>query len=113
MSIANGDEATGSARLCARARSDSLSSARILLYPRLRSGPRGWASRNGHYKFHSMMAERSACRWTSCRSSSGWRKLPQAEQANWKLEPGGFAIYWPDLDDGIEVCHLLTNAPID
>ena len=29
------------------------------------------------------------------------------QRANWSLEPGGFAIYWEDLDDGIEVCHLL------
>lgn len=30
------------------------------------------------------------------------------QKANWSLEPGGFAIYWPDLDDGIEVEHLLS-----
>ncbi len=30
------------------------------------------------------------------------------QKANWSLEPGGFAIYWPDLDDGIEVKHLLS-----
>ena len=29
------------------------------------------------------------------------------QKENWSLEPGGFAIYWPDLDDGIEVEHLL------
>ena len=29
------------------------------------------------------------------------------QQANWSIEPGGFAIYWEDLDDGIEICHLL------
>jgi hypothetical protein len=34
------------------------------------------------------------------------------QRANWSLEPGGFAIYWPDLDDGIEVCHLLDSQPI-
>ena len=39
-------------------------------------------------------------------------KATPKQQANWKLEPGGFAIYWPDLDDDIEVCHLLTNEPI-
>jgi hypothetical protein len=33
------------------------------------------------------------------------------QRANWTLEPGGFAIYWPDLDDGIEVCHLLDSPP--
>ena len=34
------------------------------------------------------------------------------QRANWSLEPGGFAIYWPDLDDGIEVVHLLNLQPI-
>lgn len=34
------------------------------------------------------------------------------QRANWSLEPGGFAIYWTDLDDGIEVCHLLTMQPL-
>ena len=34
------------------------------------------------------------------------------QRANWSLEPGGYAIYWPDLDDGIEVCHLLDSQPI-
>ena len=29
---------------------------------------------------------------------------------NWVLEPGGFAVYWPDLDDGVEVCHLLSQS---
>jgi hypothetical protein len=28
---------------------------------------------------------------------------------HWSLEPRGFAIYWPDLDDGIEVAHLLSG----
>ncbi len=34
------------------------------------------------------------------------------QRANWSLEPGGYAIYWDDLDDGIEVCHLLNAQPI-
>jgi len=34
------------------------------------------------------------------------------QRANWTLEPGGFAIYWDNLDDGIEVCHLLTMQPL-
>ena len=29
------------------------------------------------------------------------------QRAKWSIEPGGFAIYWEDLDDGIEICHLL------
>ena len=39
-------------------------------------------------------------------------KATPKQRANWSLEPGGFAIYWPDLDDGIEVCHLLDTQPI-
>jgi hypothetical protein len=27
-------------------------------------------------------------------------------------EPGGFALYWPELDDGIEIAHLLGPAPV-
>lgn len=39
-------------------------------------------------------------------------KATPKQRANWTIEPGGFAIYWPDLDDGIEVCHLLESAPL-
>lgn len=35
------------------------------------------------------------------------------QQARWSIDPGGFAIYWEDLDDGIEVCHLLGTQPLD
>ena len=30
------------------------------------------------------------------------------QRAKWTLEPGGFAIYWEELDDGIEISHLLS-----
>jgi hypothetical protein len=39
------------------------------------------------------------------------RATPE-ERANWSLEPGGYAIYWEDLDDGIEVCHILAMEPL-
>jgi hypothetical protein len=39
-------------------------------------------------------------------------KATPRQRANWSLEPGGYAIYWEDLDDGIEVCHLLNVQPI-
>jgi hypothetical protein len=39
-------------------------------------------------------------------------KATSRQRANWSIEPGGFAIYWPDLDDGIEVCHLLDSTPL-
>lgn len=40
------------------------------------------------------------------------RKATPEQRANWSIEPGGFAIYWEDLDDGIEVCHLLGMQPL-
>ncbi|RME74286.1 MAG: DUF2442 domain-containing protein [Chloroflexi bacterium] len=39
------------------------------------------------------------------------RATPE-QRANWSLEPGGYAIYWEDLDDGIEVGHILTMEPL-
>ena len=39
-------------------------------------------------------------------------KATPKQRANWSLEPGGYAIYWPELDDGVEVCHLLNSQPI-
>ena len=39
----------------------------------------------------------------------GWlRRATPEQRARWTLEPRGFAVYWPDLDDGIEVRHLLS-----
>ncbi|MBI4594764.1 MAG: DUF2442 domain-containing protein [Candidatus Tectomicrobia bacterium] len=35
------------------------------------------------------------------------------QQAKWTIEPGGFAVYWEELDDGIELCHLLGQKPLD
>ena len=40
-----------------------------------------------------------------------FRATPQ-QQAAWSIEPGGFAVYWDALDDGIEVAHLLSEASI-
>lgn len=34
------------------------------------------------------------------------------QRSKWTVEPGGYAIYWDDLDDGIEVCHLLDMKPM-
>lgn len=34
------------------------------------------------------------------------------QRSRWSVEPGGFAIYWEDLDDGIEVCRLLGTQPL-
>ena len=38
-----------------------------------------------------------------------WLAAASSEQrAKWSIEPGGYAIYWEALDDGIEIQHLLT-----
>ena len=36
----------------------------------------------------------------------------EEQRAKWSLEPGGFAIYWDDLDDGIEISRLLDIDPL-
>jgi hypothetical protein len=40
------------------------------------------------------------------------RDAPVTQRNRWRLEPRGFAIYWEDLDDGVEVRHLLSLAPV-
>lgn len=35
-----------------------------------------------------------------------------AQRERWTLEPNGFAIYWDELDDGIEVEHVLSLASL-
>jgi hypothetical protein len=34
------------------------------------------------------------------------------QRAQWSIEPSGFAIQWDELDDGIEVGHLLSMQPL-
>ena len=34
-------------------------------------------------------------------------KATTAQREKWHIEPRGFAVYWDELDDGIEVDHLL------
>lgn len=42
-----------------------------------------------------------------------WLAAATDQQRNrWHLEPGGFALYWDDLDDGIEIRHLLDLQPL-
>ncbi len=36
----------------------------------------------------------------------------EQQRENWSLEPGGYAIFWNDLDDGIEIEHLLGMSPL-
>jgi hypothetical protein len=39
-------------------------------------------------------------------------KATPQQRSKWSIEPGGFAIYWDELDDGIEVRHLLGMQPL-
>jgi hypothetical protein len=42
-----------------------------------------------------------------------WLLQATSEQRQkWEIEPGGYAVYWPSLDDGIEVTHLLAMQPL-
>jgi hypothetical protein len=34
------------------------------------------------------------------------------QRAKWSIEPGGFAVYWEELDDGFEIEHLLSLQPL-
>ena len=37
-----------------------------------------------------------------------WLAQATDEQRNkWGIEPGGFAVYWEELDDGVELGHML------
>src|SRR2546421_12988055 len=38
-------------------------------------------------------------------------KATPKQRTNWSLEPKGFAIYWPVLDDGFGFCHFLDLPP--
>jgi hypothetical protein len=40
------------------------------------------------------------------------REAPPEQRGRWQVEPGGFAVYWPDLDDGLEVRHVLSLGRI-
>jgi len=39
-------------------------------------------------------------------------KATPEQRARWTIEPGGFAIYWEDLDDGIEIEYVLSMQPL-
>lgn len=34
------------------------------------------------------------------------------QRSKWSIEPGGFAVYWEELDDGFEIEHLLSLRPL-
>ena len=39
-------------------------------------------------------------------------KASKEQRSKWTIEPEGFAIYWEELDDGIEIEHLLSLQPL-
>jgi hypothetical protein len=39
------------------------------------------------------------------------RATPE-QRERWSVEPDGFAVYWDELDDGVEVAHLLSRRPL-
>ena len=42
-----------------------------------------------------------------------WLAQATLEQRQaWEIEPGGYAVYWNSLDDGVEVAHLLAMQPL-
>ncbi len=51
----------------------------------------------------------------SLRKTKWLKWLAQAtprQRNQWVIEPLGDAIYWDKLDDGIDVCHLLSLQPL-
>jgi hypothetical protein len=39
-------------------------------------------------------------------------KASPEQRAKWSIEPGGFAVYWDELADGFEICHLLADQSL-
>ncbi len=39
-------------------------------------------------------------------------KATPEQRGHWSIEPGGFAVYWEELDDGFEITHLLAMQPL-
>ena len=40
-------------------------------------------------------------------------KATPDQRVQWSIEPRGAAIYWEELDDGIELSHLLGMQPLE
>ena len=40
------------------------------------------------------------------------RRATPEQRSRWSIEPGGYAIYWEDLDDGIEIAHMLETQSL-
>ncbi len=34
------------------------------------------------------------------------------QRAKWSIEPYGYAVWWEELDDGLEVTHALSPQPL-
>ena len=43
----------------------------------------------------------------------GWLANATPDQrAKWTIEPRGYAVWWDELDDGVEVVHALSTKPL-
>ena len=40
-------------------------------------------------------------------------KATPKQRADWSFEPDGYAIYWGQLDDGVEIGHLLGEKSLN
>jgi hypothetical protein len=47
-----------------------------------------------------------------CRWAKWLLEATPKQRSRWKIEPGGDAVYWDDLDDGFEIGHLLALTPL-
>lgn len=39
-------------------------------------------------------------------------KATPEQREKWTIEPYGYAVWWDELDDGVEVVHLLSLQPL-
>ncbi len=39
-------------------------------------------------------------------------KATPEQRVTWSIEPYGYAVWWADLDDGIEIVHALSLQPL-
>ena len=37
---------------------------------------------------------------------------PPEQRAQWQIEPHGYAVWWKQLDDGLELVHALSLHPL-
>ena len=53
---------------------------------------------------HLAMPDYAWLRWL-------WQATPE-QRSQWTIVPSGGGVWWPDLDEGIELQHLLDRQPL-